>query len=330
MTDRDDELDDEVAPGRELDVEAMLSGGDDLPEGHRSGIVCLAGRPNVGKSTLLNAMVGDKIAIVTSVPGTTRNTIRGVLTREDLQLVFIDTPGLVKPRVLLNRRLNDLVRETWRSVDVICFMVDADAGIGRGDEYLAAEIAEAGVPAICVVNKIDRVGKDAMIPALVAAEELADCAEIDPTSAATGENVGHLVDVLADYVPEGPQLFPPDMLTDQPERRLVSEIIREKYLTRVLEEVPHSIAVVVEEMTYEEPDDEDAPGLTRIYARIFVERDSQKGIVIGRGGSLLKKANTLARRELEGLLGTKVFLDVHVKVAPDWQTDPKYLERFGY
>lgn len=320
----------EPVPGRDLDVEAILAGGDDLPDGHRSGIVCLAGRPNVGKSTLLNAMVGDKIAIVTPVPGTTRNTIRGVLTREDLQLVFIDTPGLVKPRVLLNRRLNDLVRETWRTVDVICLMVDADAGIGRGDDYLAAEVAEAGPPAICVVNKIDRVGKDGMIPVLVEAEQLGDWAEVVPTSAATRENVGHLVDVLAGYVPEGPRLFPADMVTDQPERRLVAEIIREKYLTRVLEEVPHSIAVVVEEMTHEDPDREDEPGLTRIHARIFVERDSQKGIVIGRGGRLLKEANTLARRELEALLGTKVFLDVHVKVARDWQTDPKHLERFGY
>ncbi len=312
---------------RDLDLEAILAGGDDpVPEGHRCGIVCLAGRPNVGKSTLLNAMVGSKVAIVTPVPGTTRNAIRGVVTRPELQLVFIDTPGVTKPRTLLNRRLNELVRETLRGVDVVCFVVDAAAGIGRGDAFIAQQISGVDVPAVCVVNKIDRTGPDGMLPAVASADELGDWAEVVPTSAETGDNVDRLVDVLADYVPEGPRLFPSGMLTDQPERQLVAEIIREKYLTRVFDEVPHSIAVEVDEIE----DDEERDDLVRIHASIFVERDSQKGIVIGKGGALLREANQRAREELESLLGARIFLDVRVKVAKDWQTDPRRLQRFGY
>ncbi len=309
---------------RELDLKAILAAAEEqAPEDHRSGIVCLAGRPNVGKSTLLNAMVGAKVAIVTPVPGTTRNVIRGVVTREDLQLVFIDTPGVMKPHTLLNRRLNDLVQQTWRTVDAICFVVDAAAGIGRGDAFIAEQLAEAGSPVLCVVNKEDRVKKDELLPVLAHAAELGHWSEIVPTSAVTGFNVEHLVDVLAAYVPEGPRLFPTGMLTDQPERQLIAEILREKYLTRVFEEVPHSIAVVVDEL-------EEREGLLEVYASIFVERESQKGIVIGRGGQVLRAANQAAREELEALFGTKVFLDVRVKVARDWQRDPRRLARFGY
>lgn len=308
----------------ELDLEAILAAGEEkLPEGHRSGIVCLAGRPNVGKSTLLNAMVGAKVAIVTPVPGTTRNVIRGVVTREDLQLVFIDTPGVMKPQTLLNRRLNDLVQRTWRTVDAICFIVDAAAGIGRGDAFVAEQLAKADSPVLCVVNKEDRLHKDELLPVLAQAAELGDWSEIVPTSAVTGFNVEHLVDVLASYLPEGPRLFPAGTLTDQPERQLMAEILREKYLTRVFEEVPHSIAVVIDEL-------EEREGLLEVYASIFVERESQKGIVIGRGGQVLREANKAAREELEALLGTKVFLDVRVKVARDWQRDPRRLARFGY
>lgn len=308
----------------ELDLEAILAAGEEeLPEGHRSGMVALAGRPNVGKSTLLNAMVGAKVAIVTPVPGTTRNVIRGVVTRDDLQLVFIDTPGVMKPQTLLNRRLNDLVQQTWRMVDVICFIVDGAAGIGRGDAFIAEQLAMAGSPVLCVVNKEDRVHKDELLPVLARAAELGEWVEVVPTSALTGFNVEHLVDVLAAYVPEGPRLFPAGTLTDQPERQLMAEILREKYLTRVFEEVPHSIAVVIDEV-------EEREGLLEVYASIFVERESQKGIVIGRGGQVLRDANKAAREELEALLGTKVFLDVRVKVAKDWQHDPRRLARFGY
>ncbi len=308
----------------ELDIEAILAaGGEELPEGHRSGIVALAGRPNVGKSTLLNAMVGAKVAIVSHVPGTTRNVIRGVVTREDLQMVFMDTPGVMKPQTLLNRRLNELAHQTWRAVDAVCFMVDAAAGIGRGDEFIAEQLTGADSPLLCVVNKEDRVRKDELLPVLARAAELGDWAEIVPTSAVTGFNVEHLVDVLASHVPEGPRLFPAGALTDQPERQLMAEILREKYLTRVFEEVPHSIAVVIDEL-------EEREGLLEVYASIFVERESQKGIVIGRGGRVLREANKAAREELESLLGTKVFLDVRVKVARDWQHDARRLTRFGY
>jgi GTPase len=312
----------------EVDLEALLADlGEPTPEGHRSGIVCLAGRPNVGKSTLLNTMVGEKVAIVTAVPGTTRNAIRGVLSRDDLQLVFIDTPGLAKPKTLLNRRLNELVRDTWRAVDLVCLMVDAEAGIGRGDRYLAEQLESSGAPVVCVVNKIDRIGRDALLETLTDAEGLGDLDEIVPVSAATGENVDRLVDVLAAHMPEGPRLFPRGMLSDQPERQLVAEVIREKYLTRVFDEVPHSIAVVVDEI---EEEGEEGGTLVRIYASVYVERDSQKGIVIGKGGQVMRDANTRAREEIEALLGARVFLDVHVKVAKEWQTDPKRLRRFGY
>ncbi len=308
----------------ELNLEAILAAaGEELPEGHRTGIVCLAGRPNVGKSTLLNAMVGTKIAIVTPVPGTTRNVIRGVVTREDLQLVFVDTPGVMKPQTLLNRRLNELVQQTWRAVEVICFIVDAAAGIGRGDAFIAEQLGRTNSPILCVVNKEDRVQRSELLPILAQADELGDWVEIVPTSAVTGLNVEHLVDVLAVHVPEGLRLFPAGVLTDQPERQLMSEILREKYLTRVFEEVPHSIAVVIDEL-------EEREGLLEIYASIFVERESQKGIVIGRGGQVLREANKAAREELEALFGTKVFLDVRVKVARDWQRDPRRLGRFGY
>jgi GTPase len=312
----------------ELDLERVLAGPaqDEVPEGHRSGIVCLAGRPNVGKSTLLNAMVGAKVAIVTEVPGTTRNAIRGVVTRPELQLVFIDTPGVTKPRTLLNRRLNELVTRTWSTVDVVCFVVDAAAGIGAGDRFIAEQLARGRVPGVCVVNKEDRISRDAMLPVLAEADDLGDWLEVVPTSATTGMNVEHLVTVLGTHVPEGPRLFPAGMVTDQPERQLVAEIIREKYLTRVSQEVPHSIAVMVDEM---EPDN-DREDLLRIYASIYVERESQKAIVIGRGGSLLREANTQARREIEALLGSDVFLDVRVKLAKNWQGDPRRLQRFGY
>jgi GTPase len=315
----------------DLDLDALLADiHEPTPEGHRSGMICLAGRPNVGKSTLLNAMVGSKVAIVTSVPGTTRNVIRGVLTRDDLQLIFVDTPGLTKPRTLLSRRLNELVRETWRTVDVVCLIVDVAGGIGTGDRFLVEELQAVGVPVVVVANKIDRIAKDALIATLGEIDEIGDFAEIVPTSAQTGENVETLIDVLATYVPEGPRLYPRSMTTDQPERQIVAETIREKYLTRVFDEVPHSIAVEVEEIEDEPPETEDGVGLVRIYASIFVERDSQKGIVIGKGGRVMKEANTQARRELEAILGAKVYLDVRVKVAKEWQRDPKRLNRFGY
>ncbi|MBW3665400.1 MAG: GTPase Era [Actinobacteria bacterium] len=304
----------------------MLAGGEEVPEGHRSGFVCLVGRPNVGKSTLLNAMVGAKVSIVTEVPGTTRNAIRGVVTRADAQLIFIDTPGFTKPRTLLNQRLNDLVRDTWSGVDVICFLVDAAAGIGAGDRWLTDQLRGVATPVVAVVNKEDRVRGAPLIPVLDEVSRLGSWAEIVPTSAVDGTNVAHLADVLVSYLPEGPRLFPAGQVSDQPERQLVAEIIREKFIVRMHDELPHSIAVVVEGID-EDPERED---LLHVSATIFVERDSQKGIVIGRRGAVLARSNTLARQELETILGAKVFLDVRVKVAKDWQRDPRRLERFGY
>jgi GTP-binding protein Era len=318
--------------GRELDVEAMLAGlHEPTPPGHRSGLIALVGRPNTGKSTLLNQIVGAKVAIVTPVPGTTRNAIRGVLTREEAQLVFLDTPGLAKPRTLLTRRLNDLVRDTWSGVDLLCFVVDVAAGVGQGDAFLVRELAGTSTPVVAIANKVDRIRpKERMLPELERLAELGapvgGFADIVPVSAATGDNVDRLVDVLISHLPEGPRLFPSGQVSDQPERQLAAEILREKLIGVVTEELPHSIAVTVDEVAAD-PDRDD---LLRIDAVIHVERDSQKAIVIGRGGEHLKTAASAAREELEVLFGAKVFLSTHVRVAKEWQRDPKQLGRLGY
>lgn len=317
---------------RELDVAAILAGVDDpLPAGHRSGLIAFVGRPNTGKSTLLNHLVGAKVAIVTPVPGTTRNAIRGVLTRESAQLVFLDTPGLAKPRTLLTRRLNDLVRDTWAGVDLLCFVTDVAGGVGEGDAFLARELAGASTPVVAVANKTDRVRpKERMLPELARLEELGTAmggfADIVPVSAMTGDNIERLVEVLTSHLPEGPRLFAAGQVSDQPERQLAAEIVREKLIGVVTEEVPHSIAVTVDEVA-PDPDRED---LLRVDAVIHVERASQKPIVIGRGGAHLKAAATAARQELEVLFGARVYLSTHVRVAKEWQRDAKQLGRLGY
>ena len=320
-----------MVEGHDLDVAAMLAGlGDELPPGHRSGLIALCGRPNVGKSTLLNRMVGEKVAIVTSVPGTTRNTIRAVLTRPDAQLVFMDTPGLAKPRTLLSKRLNALVRETWSGVDVVCFLVDVAAGVGTGDRFLLGELARVDTPVIAVANKADLVAdKLAMVPQLDRLSRLLgerEFADIVPVSATTGDNVDHLVEVLVSHMPQGPRLLPTGRVSDQPERQLAAEILREKLISRVQDELPHSIAVTVDEVAQDDERDD----LLRVEAVIHVERDSQKGIVIGKGGAVLKAAATEARKELEVVFGSKVYLTTRVKVAKEWQRDPRQLGRLGY
>ncbi len=290
----------------------------------RSGFVALVGRPNVGKSTLLNAFLGRKIAITSKRPQTTRNAIRGALTGDDWQIVFVDTPGLHKPRTALGERLNDVVYRTLREVDAIVFMLDGTQEIGTGDAFVAREVLSVGTPTICVVNKMDAAKNEMLIPALQAAQALGEWREIVPASAARGTNVDKLQDMLVSFLEPGPQFYPDGMVTDQAREVLYAEIVREKALQLTHQEVPHSIAVVVEEII----DRKD--GITEIDAIIFVERDSQKGIVIGKGGSMLRTIGTRAREDLEWIVGGKVFLRLKVKVSKDWQRDTRMLERLGY
>jgi GTPase len=292
----------------------------------KSGLVALAGRPNVGKSTLLNALLGQKLAIVSDKPQTTRSVVRGVLHRPEGQAVLVDTPGLHKPRTLLGQRLNDLVRGTLSEVDLILMLVDAAAGVGPGDRFLAGELAKVATPRFCVVNKMDAAPRARMAAALQAAGTLADFAEIVPVSARTGDQLDLLVELVMSHLPEGRPLYPEGHTSDEPEQHLVAELIREKALTRVRDELPHSVAVLVEEMG-PDPERED---LLVIRAVLFVERASQKPIVLGRGGSVLRDIGTEARAELEALFGTKVYLDLRVKVAKDWQRDPRQLSRLGF
>ncbi|MFL5795238.1 MAG: GTPase Era [Actinomycetes bacterium] len=292
----------------------------------KSGLVALAGRPNVGKSTLLNALLGQKLAIVSDKPQTTRSVVRGVLHRPEGQAVLVDTPGLHKPRTLLGQRLNDLVRGTLSEVDLILMLVDAAAGVGPGDRFLAGELAKVATPKFCVVNKMDAAPRAKMAAALQAAGTLADFAEIVPVSARTGDQLGLLVELVMSHLPEGRPLYPEGHTSDEPEQHLVAELIREKALARVRDELPHSVAVLVEEMG-PDPERED---LLVIRAVLFVERASQKPIVLGRGGSVLRDIGTEARAELEALFGTKVYLDLRVKVAKDWQRDPRQLSRLGF
>ncbi len=291
--------------------------------GYKAGFACFVGRPNAGKSTLTNAIIGQKIAITSSKPQTTRHVIRGVLHRPDGQLVLVDTPGLHRPRTLLGERLNDLVRETWSETDVIGLCVPANEPVGRGDKFITGELAELKATVLAVVTKIDLVDRKTLAEQLLAVSRLAEFAEIVPVSAISGEQVGTLVDVMAKYLPESPQLYPDHMLTDEPEQVLIGELIREAALEGVRDELPHSIAVLVEEMFVEE-------GLTKIFADIYIERPSQKAIVIGAKASRLKEVGTRARAQIEALLGTKVYLNLHVRVARDWQRDPRQLRKLGF
>jgi GTP-binding protein Era len=292
----------------------------------KAGLVALVGRPNVGKSTLLNALLGQKLAIMSDKPQTTRSVVRGVLHRPEGQAVLVDTPGLHKPRTLLGQRLNDLVRGTLAEVDLVCVLVDAVAGVGSGDRFLADEVAKVATPAICVVNKLDAAPRPKMAAALQAAADLGDWAEVVPVSARTGEQLDLLVELLFRHLPEGRPLYPEGHLTDEPEQHLVAELVREQALALVRDELPHSVAVLVDEMG-PDPDRED---LLVIRATLFVERPSQKPIVLGRRGAVLREIGTRARAELEALLGAHVFLDLHVKVAKEWQRDPRQLARLGF
>lgn len=294
-----------------------------------SGFVCLIGRPNTGKSTLTNALVGAKVAITSMRPQTTRHTIRGIVHRDDCQIVLVDTPGLHRPRTLLGKRLNDLVRDTYSEVDVIGLCIPADEAIGPGDRWILEQIrATAGrTILVVVVTKIDKVSRDQVAAQLLAVSEFApEAAQIVPVSATTGTQVDTVIDVFAQVLPPGPAYYPDGELTDEPEEVLMGELIREAALEGVRDELPHSLAVVIEEVSPREGRED----LIDVHALLYVERDSQKGIVIGKGGARLREVGSTARHQIEKLLGTKVYLDLRVKVAKNWQRDPKQLGRLGF
>ncbi|MEI7778792.1 MAG: GTPase Era [Actinomycetes bacterium] len=302
---------------------------------HRSGFACFVGRPNTGKSTLTNALVGEKIAITSSRPQTTRHAIRGIVHRADAQLVLVDTPGVHRPRTLLGERLNAVVRETWAEVDVIAMCVPADEIIGPGDHFIAKQIATSRrKPMLAILTKVDKVTRDVVAERLMQLAKLGEdegiaWTDIVPVSAVDGSQVDLLADLLVAQLPPGPALYPDGELTDEPELILVAELVREAALEGVYDELPHSIAVVVEEITPREDRPADRP-LLDVRVNIYVERDSQKAIVIGPGGQRLQAVGTQARKQIEALLGTPIYLDVRVKVAKDWQRDPKQLRRLGF
>ncbi|MGA4798994.1 MULTISPECIES: GTPase Era [Streptomyces] len=302
---------------------------------HRAGFACFVGRPNAGKSTLTNALVGQKVAITSNRPQTTRHTVRGIVHRPEAQLILVDTPGLHKPRTLLGERLNDVVRTTWAEVDVIGFCLPADEKLGPGDRFIAKELAEIKkTPKVAIVTKTDLVDSKTLAEQLIAIDQLGrelgmEWQEIIPVSAVGDKQVRLVADLLIPLLPESPPLYPEGDLTDEPEQVMVAELIREAALEGVRDELPHSIAVVVEEMIPRENRPADKP-LLDIHANVYIERPSQKGIIIGPKGQRLKEVGTKSRKHIEALLGTPVFLDLHVKVAKDWQRDPKQLRKLGF
>jgi GTP-binding protein Era len=300
---------------------------DDDASAFRSGFVSLVGRPNVGKSTLLNRMVGRKVSIVSDRPQTTRTQVRGVRTTPATQIVFLDTPGIHKPKTLLGERANERALTTLGEVDVVCFLIEAQAAIGPGDRFVAARLAEIDTPVVLAVNKVDAATREQIVDHLAQASgELGDFAAFVPVSARAGDGVDALIGELEQRLPVGPHFYPDGVVSDQPESFIAAELVREQLLAVAREELPHSIAVTAEEI--EERETADGP-LLAVRVVVRVERDSQKGIVIGRGGSVLKAAGTAARRELEALLGMRVHLETRVKVDPDWQRRAGALDRLG-
>ena len=307
----------------------------DFPEDFRAGFACIVGRPNAGKSTLTNAMVGAKIAITSGRPQTTRHNVRGVIHKENVQIVLVDTPGLHRPRTLLGKRLNDLVRETLADVDVVVFCIPANEKIGPGDRFITRDLAELRTPVVAVVTKADTVTREALAAQLLAVSELGEWADIVPVSAQRNEQIDVLEEVLLKYMPLSPPLYPTGEITDEPQQVMIAELVREAALEGVRDELPHSLAVVVDEIA--DPDDErevghikGAGGRLQVRVSLVVERDSQKAIIIGKGGRRLKEVGVTARKGIEQLLGRKVYLDLHVRTAKDWQSDPKALARLGF
>ena len=303
----------------------------DFPEDFRAGFVSIVGRPNVGKSTLTNALVGHKIAITSGRPETTRHNIRGIVHGEGYQLVLVDTPGYHRPRTLLGKRLNDMVREALSEVDVVLFCLPADQRIGPGDQFIARELRGIKRPIIAVATKCDAVPRERVMKHLLSIEKLGEWAAIVPVSSVEGKGIDHLREVLAQTVPLSPPLYPEGDVTDESRDTLIAEFIREAALEGVRDELPHSLAVQVEEII-ERPrrEGDDRPPMLDIHVNVYVERDSQKAIIIGRKGSRLKQIGTQSRAHIEELLGRRVFLDLHVRTAKDWQSDPKMLGRLGF
>lgn len=291
---------------------------------HKSGFVSIIGRPNVGKSTFMNRVIGHKIAIMSDKAQTTRNKIQGVMTREDAQIIFLDTPGIHKPKHKLGDYMMRVAKNTLSEIDAIMFMVNVNEDIGRGDEYIMEMLKNVKTPVFLVLNKIDLVHPDALMPKIEKYKTYMDFTEIVPISALEGLNVDHFIDVLKDYLPEGPKYYPDDQISDHPEQFVVGEIIREKILHLTSEEIPHAIGVNVDRMIKESEE------RVRIEATIFVERDSQKGIVIGKGGKKLKEVGKRARRDIEMLLGSKVYLELWVKVQKDWRNKVNFIRQMGY
>jgi GTPase len=303
-----------------------------LPEQspHRSGFVALVGRPNAGKTTLTNALVGEKVGIVSNRPQTTRHAIRGVVHKPAGQIVLVDTPGLHKPKSLLGKRLNDVVRDTLSDVDVIVFCIPADQPVGTGDAFIARQLREVRAPIVLVVTKTDAASKKQVAEQLVAASRLVEAAEVVPVSAVNGDQVQLLEDLLITLLPEGPPLYPEEQTTDDDTERQIAELIREAALEKVRQEVPHSLAVTIEEMV-RRPDSKKGGGeLVEVHALLHVERNSQKPMLLGKGGSIIKAIGTEARAGMETLLGARVHLELHVTVLGEWQDDPKKLNRLGY
>lgn len=290
---------------------------------YKSGFITIIGRPNVGKSTFLNRVIGQKIAIMSDKPQTTRNKVQGVLTGDDAQLIFIDTPGIHKPKHKLGDFMVKVATNTLKEVDLVLFMVNGTEGLGRGDEFIIDKLKDIRTPVFLVINKIDQLHPDELLPIIEQYKALYPFEQIVPISALEGNNIERLLGQIKEHMPEGPQYYPADQVTDHPERFIVSELIREKALHLTREEIPHSIAVVIDKM---EQDNE----IVHVMATVIVERDSQKGIVIGKQGKMLKEIGQRARVDIENLLGSKVFLELWVKVQKDWRNKSAHLRDYGF
>jgi GTP-binding protein Era len=294
-------------------------------QGYKSGFISIIGRPNVGKSTFLNRVIGQKIAIMSDKPQTTRNKVQGVLTEQDSQLIFIDTPGIHKPKHKLGDFMMKVAQNTLKEVDLVLFMVNAEEGFGPGEEFIIEKLQSVRTPVFLIINKIDLIHPDKLLTIIEGYKEKYEFKEIVPISALEGNNVERLLETIKDYLPEGPQYYPADQVTDHPERFIVSELIREKALHLTREEIPHSLAVLIEKMERKKE-----KNTVHVMATIIVERDSQKGIIIGKQGSMLKEIGKRARLDIENLLGTKVFLELWVKVQKDWRNRATHLRDYGF